>query len=86
MILTVRPNPRNTMLCTIIRRYSSLCTVLMIKLEGEAHIYINDNPVPMNISDCNSRAGYHKTVPIEVILHPGDDNILRIGALGSRGK
>lgn len=53
---------------------------------GEAHIFINDNPVPMNISDHNSRAGYHKAIPIQLILNPGSVNTVRFGASGSQGK
>jgi hypothetical protein len=39
----------------------------------------------VNISDLNRQAGYHKTIPVELTLHPGDDNSIKISALGSRG-
>jgi len=55
-------------------------------IEGQAHIYLNDQPLPVNVSDLNRRAGYHKTIPVELTLKRGDENTITIGALGSRGK
>jgi hypothetical protein len=53
---------------------------------GEAHVYVNDRSVRLNVSDYNRRAGYHQIIPIGLTLNPGDDNSLRIGAAGSSGK
>jgi hypothetical protein len=33
----------------------------------------------------NSRAGYHRTVPVELTLYPGDVNTIKFGAIGSAG-
>ncbi|KAH8591134.1 Arabinanase/levansucrase/invertase [Bisporella sp. PMI_857] len=51
---------------------------------GSAHIKVNGQEVPTNISDFNSRAGYHKAVPIELNLAAGDINTITIGAVGSQ--
>ncbi|KAH8679683.1 Arabinanase/levansucrase/invertase [Tricladium varicosporioides] len=50
---------------------------------GEGHIFINAEQVPTNISSLNCRAGYHKTVPVELTLRAGDDNTIRFGASGN---
>ncbi|CZR60141.1 uncharacterized protein PAC_10037 [Phialocephala subalpina] len=50
---------------------------------GEAHIFVNDEPRPTNISLFNSRAGYHKVVPMELTLKPGNVNTITFGAMGS---
>lgn len=52
---------------------------------GEAHIFVNDEPRSTNISLFNSRAGYHKVVPMELTLRPGDVNTITFGAMGSEG-
>ena len=39
----------------------------------------------MNISDLNSRAGYHGVVPVQLVLKPGDVNTLRFGVSGASG-
>jgi hypothetical protein len=52
---------------------------------GEAHIFINEDPMPTNISFFNSRAGYHKAVPVEITLQPGDVNTITFGVVGSSG-
>ncbi|KAF4159307.1 hypothetical protein CNMCM6936_004476 [Aspergillus lentulus] len=44
---------------------------------GDAHIYVNDEPVALNLSELNSRAGYHQTVPVQLTLKPGDTNTIR---------
>ncbi|RDL35392.1 Arabinanase [Venustampulla echinocandica] len=51
---------------------------------GEAHIFINSESVPTNISSLNSRAGYHKTVPVMVSLDRGNQNAVRFGANGGK--
>jgi hypothetical protein len=55
-------------------------------LAGDAHIYVNDQPAPLNISELNSRAGYHHTVPIQLTLKPGDTNTIRFAAMGTSGR
>lgn len=50
---------------------------------GEAHIFVNDELQPVNISDLNSRAGYHGVVPVQLVLKAGDVNILRFGVSGA---
>ncbi|KAK6538427.1 hypothetical protein TWF694_010012 [Orbilia ellipsospora] len=50
---------------------------------GQAHVYINDEPTPRNISDFNSRAGYHGEIPIKIHLKAGAVNTLRIGSNGA---
>ncbi|EPE30279.1 Arabinanase/levansucrase/invertase [Glarea lozoyensis ATCC 20868] len=52
---------------------------------GEAHISINDQQVPTNISSLNSNAGFHNTVPVEIVLEKGDKNVIRFGAMGETG-
>lgn len=37
------------------------------------------------MSDLNSRAGSHHTVPVQLRLEPGDVNTIRFGAIGSEG-
>ncbi|KAH6717453.1 Arabinanase/levansucrase/invertase [Leptodontidium sp. MPI-SDFR-AT-0119] len=49
---------------------------------GEAHILVNDQAVPTNISSMNSRAGHHKSVPVELTLKPGDINKITFGVTG----
>ena len=51
---------------------------------GEAHVLVNDGDVPMNISSMNSRAGYHKTVPVELDLKEGSVNTITFGAVGGQ--
>ena len=53
---------------------------------GEAHVLVNDHPIATNISAMNSRAGHHKTVPIELDLKEGDGNVITFGANGSESK
>lgn len=52
---------------------------------GEAYIYLNDQAA-LNISDMNSYAGYHQTVPVQLTLKPGDINTIKFAAVGSSGK
>jgi hypothetical protein len=52
---------------------------------GEACIYVNGQPA-LNISDMNSYAGYHQTVPVQLTLEPGDINTIKFAAVGSSGK
>ncbi|KIN03276.1 glycoside hydrolase family 43 protein [Oidiodendron maius Zn] len=52
---------------------------------GDAYIFINDSPTAINMSDLNSRAGYHNAVPVYLVLRPGDVNTVRFGASGSHG-
>lgn len=54
-------------------------------IDGEAYILVNEDTVPTNISDLNSRAGYHEVVPVELTLKPGDVNTITFGAMGSSG-
>ena len=54
-------------------------------LAGQAHISVNEHLVSVNISNFNSRAGYSKSVPVELSLREGDVNTITIGAVGSRG-
>lgn len=54
-------------------------------LAGQAHIFVNDVVQPLNISDLNSRAGYHGVVPVRLVLSPGNANTVRFGASGSSG-
>ncbi|KAI9048980.1 hypothetical protein LZ554_006829 [Drepanopeziza brunnea f. sp. 'monogermtubi'] len=49
---------------------------------GEAHLAINDQPVPTKISDMNCRAGQQKTIPVELTLKPGDVNTITFGVTG----
>jgi hypothetical protein len=55
-------------------------------LAGDAHIYVNDEPAPLKISELNSRAGYHQTVPVQLTLKPGDANTIRFAAIGTSGR
>ncbi|KAK4109842.1 carbohydrate-binding module family 35 protein [Canariomyces notabilis] len=50
---------------------------------GEAHIFVNNDPTPTNISAMNCRAGYAEHVPVRLLLKPGDVNTIRVGATGS---
>jgi hypothetical protein len=59
-------------------------TDFLFKLAGEAYILVNGEAAT-NISDLNSRAGYHKSVPVELILTEGDSNTITFGAVGSSG-
>ncbi|KAJ9160625.1 Arabinanase/levansucrase/invertase [Coniochaeta hoffmannii] len=52
---------------------------------GQAYIVVNDEVRPVNISDLNSRAGYHGVVPVQLVLKPGDVNTLRFGVSGASG-
>ena len=49
------------------------------------HISVNDEIASVNMSDLNSRAGYHKVVPVRLTLKPGDVNSIRLGAFGTSG-
>ncbi|KAJ5042810.1 uncharacterized protein L3040_004203 [Drepanopeziza brunnea f. sp. 'multigermtubi'] len=51
---------------------------------GEAHLAINDQPVPTKISDMNCRAGRQKTIPVELTLKPGDVNKITFGVTGEK--
>ncbi|KAF4636355.1 hypothetical protein G7Y89_g1727 [Cudoniella acicularis] len=53
--------------------------------EGEAHIYINNQITPTRLSELNHRAGYHKSVPVELVFEEGDGNFVRFGAVGGEG-
>ncbi|EKD20509.1 putative galactan 1,3-beta-galactosidase [Drepanopeziza brunnea f. sp. 'multigermtubi' MB_m1] len=53
---------------------------------GEAHLAINDQPVPTKISDMNCRAGRQKTIPVELTLKPGDVNKITFGVTGEKGQ
>ncbi|KAF8862120.1 hypothetical protein BDZ45DRAFT_703171 [Acephala macrosclerotiorum] len=50
---------------------------------GEAHVFINDESQPTNISLLNSREGYHKVIPVKLTLKLGDVNTITFGAMGS---
>ncbi|RLL95368.1 hypothetical protein CFD26_105106 [Aspergillus turcosus] len=50
---------------------------------GDAHIYVNDQPTPLNISELNSWAGYHQTALIQLTRKPSDTNTLRFAAMGT---
>ncbi|KAM3075048.1 hypothetical protein ACMFMF_005730 [Clarireedia jacksonii] len=50
---------------------------------GEAYIYINGHSI-LKLSALNSRAGYSKNVPVELILNRGDENVIEFGAAGSQ--
>lgn len=39
--------------------------------------------MPTKISLLNCRAGYHKVVPVEITLRPGDINTITFGGKGS---
>ncbi len=52
---------------------------------GEAHITVNDQLIPTNLTDLNTRAGYQKTVPVELKLTRGEENTIKFGAIGSEG-
>jgi hypothetical protein len=52
---------------------------------GQAHITLNDDVVPTNLSDLNSRAGYQSEIPVQLRLFEGDINTIRVGATGSKG-
>ncbi|KAI1484468.1 Arabinanase/levansucrase/invertase [Biscogniauxia mediterranea] len=51
---------------------------------GEAYIIVNDGPA-INISSLNSRAGYHKSVPVQLTMNAGDSNTITFGSVGSDG-
>lgn len=53
---------------------------------GQAQIRVNDEVYPTNLSDFNSRAGRHHTVPVQLRLEPGDVNTIRFGTIGSEGR
>ncbi|KAB5525557.1 Arabinanase/levansucrase/invertase [Coniochaeta sp. 2T2.1] len=50
---------------------------------GRAHIIVNDEVQPVNISDLNHRAGYHGVVPVQLDLKRGDVNTIHFSASGS---
>ncbi|KAK7921228.1 carbohydrate-binding module family 35 protein [Apiospora marii] len=50
---------------------------------GEAYIKINYQTIPVNLSEYNSRAGYHHTVPVRLPLDAGDVNTITLGAVGT---
>ncbi|KAF2839214.1 carbohydrate-binding module family 35 protein [Patellaria atrata CBS 101060] len=50
---------------------------------GDAHVYVNDDPLPLNISNLNHRAGYHHVVPVELDLKEGSENTITFGGVGS---
>lgn len=52
---------------------------------GQVHILLNDEAVPVNLSDLNSRAGYHRTVPVQLRLREGDVNTIKLGLSGRSG-
>ena len=52
---------------------------------GEAHILVNGETTPVNISELNSRAGYHGVVPVQLELERGYGNIITVGASGEEG-
>lgn len=52
---------------------------------GQAQIRVNDELYATNMSELNSRAGYHHVVPIQLRLEPGDVNTIRVGAIGAKG-
>jgi hypothetical protein len=54
-------------------------------IAGQAHITINDEVYSTNLSDHNSRAGYHGQVPVQLVLNSGDVNTVRVGATGADG-
>merc|ERR1712098_838616 len=41
--------------------------------------------VSTNISEMNSRAGEHKSVPVELRLNLGDENTITFGVAGDKG-
>lgn len=53
---------------------------------GSAHISLNGHPLPTNISEYNSVAGYRANVPIEMTLDKGDGNWITVGAVGKNGE
>lgn len=54
-------------------------------IAGQAHITINDEVYPTNLSDHNSRAGYHGQVPVQLVLNSGDVNTVRFRVTGADG-
>ncbi|KAK8087103.1 galactan 1-3-beta-galactosidase [Apiospora phragmitis] len=52
---------------------------------GEAYIRVNDQAAPVNLSEYNSCAGYHDTVPVRLRLEEGDVNTITLGAIGTAG-
>lgn len=50
---------------------------------GEAYIKFNDQATPVNLSEYNSRAGYHHTVPVRLRLDAGGVNAITLGAIGT---
>ena len=50
---------------------------------GEAYIKVNDQAIPVNLSEYNSRAGHHHTVPVRLSLDAGDVNTITLGAVGT---
>lgn len=51
---------------------------------GEAQISVNDGPF-FNVSELNSRAGYHHVVPVELDLEAGPVNSIEIRATNEAG-
>ncbi|KAK8107865.1 carbohydrate-binding module family 35 protein [Apiospora kogelbergensis] len=54
---------------------------------GEAYIKVNGEHqgVPVNLTEYNSRAGHHHTVPVRLRLDAGDLNTITLGAVGTEG-
>ncbi|CAG8978851.1 hypothetical protein HYALB_00008506 [Hymenoscyphus albidus] len=50
---------------------------------GDAFIMVNEETRPTNISALNLRAGFHNTVPVEIHLERGSENIIKFGVEGS---
>jgi hypothetical protein len=50
---------------------------------GEAYIIVNDALEPVNLSDLNSRAGYHHNIPVKLSLRRGDANTITFGVRGA---
>lgn len=44
---------------------------------------VNDDTKPTNISALNSRAGFHNTVPVEIHLEKGSENVVKFGVEGA---
>ncbi|KAL9095072.1 MAG: hypothetical protein Q9165_002674 [Trypethelium subeluteriae] len=53
--------------------------------DGEVHVFVNDDPTPLNIAALNSRAGYAAEVPIPLELNEGSGNTVTLSATGREG-
>lgn len=53
---------------------------------GQAHITLNDEVYPTNMSELNSRAGRHRQVPDQLNSKRGYVNTIRFGAVGTEGE